>query len=119
MSYAALYLVPVPKESLDTYRSMANRWNQLFLDLGGIDHREWILEQGNVGWELPPIPNVAEEGEVLLFSVVECRDKAHYDQVMAAMMEDPRMEEMEAEMKTIDMSRMHVSEFSLFAGRRA
>lgn len=115
MSYAALYLLPIREDDLQAYRDIANQWNKIFLEHGGVDHREWVVENHEVTDEILPIPSSAKEGERMVFSVVECNDKEHYETVMEKMQQDPRLKEVE--MGIVDMERMQLSEFSLLAGR--
>lgn len=100
------FVLPVPKDNLETYRTMASKACAVWIEHGALEYRECALEDGTAH-EMVSYPQLAncKEDETVIFSWIAYRDRAHRDEVNAKVMADPRMNEM-CDGKTFDYKRM-------------
>lgn len=113
--YVSVFMLPIPKKNLAAYRRMANQFGKVAARCGALEYREFL------GDELDPevcagFPSVVKlkAGEVMMFSVVEFRSKAHWNQVNKKMMDDPAMQKMMKMKPIFDMKRMLYGGFATF-----
>ena len=95
MAYVDAFLTPVPVAREAEYLVWSQRSAQVMLDhgaLGYVDCRGDDVPEGKV--TSMPMAVKLEPGEVVYFSYVTYRDRAHRDEVMGAAMEDPRLASM-------------------------
>lgn len=92
MSYLDGFVVPVPRDKVDAYCAMAKAMMDLWLEHGALSGIE------AAGDDVPdgvltsfPMAVKATADEVVFFSFITYRDRAHRDAVNAAVMADPRM----------------------------
>lgn len=92
MSYVDGFVVPVPKAKLDDYRKLATLARDVWKEHGALDYREWIADDVKVG-EVTSFPRAVQlkDDEVVVFSWIVYRSRAHRDEVNAKVMADPRM----------------------------
>jgi uncharacterized protein YbaA (DUF1428 family) len=120
--YVDLYLLPVPKKHMKTYRKMASVFGKVIKDQGALEYREFVASGAKPMHGIPGVDKLLKpkKGEVLVFSVAGFRNKKHRDKANAAMMNDPRMAKMMKKMEKMgpvfDMKRMHLSEFETLIG---
>jgi uncharacterized protein YbaA (DUF1428 family) len=103
-TYLDLYTLPVPEANLEAYREQASAFGAIAREHGALSYRELVLDDPGDG--LTPEPGI-----VFTAAVVEFRDRAHRDEVMAAVLADPRVEGMTPE-PVADMSRMTYGGFA-------
>jgi uncharacterized protein YbaA (DUF1428 family) len=99
MTYVEGFIVPVPAENRDSYRSHAAGAWPLFAEFGAtrlVEAWEEDVADGKVTDFRRAVQ--AKEGEKIVFSWFEFPDKAARDAFHAKMMSDPRMEEMGSSM---------------------
>lgn len=91
MSYVEGFVVPVPKARLEDYRRVAALTAEVWKEQGVLSYVECVGEDTPVG-EVTSFPRSVQlkEDEVVVFSWIRFRDKAHRDAAMAAVMEDER-----------------------------
>lgn len=95
MSYVDGFLLPVPKKNLAAYKKMAAKAGKIWREHGALDFRESVSDDDNVKFGLP-FSKIAKlkKGEVVLFSYIVFKSRAHRDKVNAKVMKDPRMQAM-------------------------
>lgn len=104
--YVDGFVVPVPKDRVDDYRKMAEGAADMWMDHGALSFVECRGDDVPEG-EVTSFPMAVklEEGEVVFFSWITYRDRAHRDAVNAEVMADPRMKDM-PENPPFNMKRM-------------
>jgi uncharacterized protein YbaA (DUF1428 family) len=100
-----LYQLPVPAANIDEYRKQAAAFGAVAREHGALSYREFALDDPGAG--LKP-----EEGIVLTAAVVEFESRAHRDEVMGRVMEDPRVKDMADAEQIADMGRMTYGGFA-------
>ena len=108
MSYVDGFVVPVPRKNLAAYRRMAQKAGKVWKEYGALEYKEWISDDVKVG-KLTSFPRSVKlkPGEIVVFSWIVYKSRAHRDRVNAKVMKDPRMNnpEMQKAMP-FDMKRM-------------
>ena len=114
-SYVDLYLIPVPKKKLSSYKSVARRFGKIIRDYGVTEYREFVADdlKGLGGIPYTKVVKL-KAGETLVASYVVYKSKAHRTQVIKKMMQDPRMKKMTTEPMVFDMKRMTYGGFKTF-----
>jgi uncharacterized protein YbaA (DUF1428 family) len=96
------------KKHLKTYRRVARFAGKLWRQHGALEYYECVGEDMNAKGLLP-FPRLArlKKGEVVVFSWIAFRSRAHRDRVNAKVMKDPRLaRSVEASKMPFDMKRM-------------
>jgi uncharacterized protein YbaA (DUF1428 family) len=90
MAYVDGYVLPVPKAKLDEYWKMATLGRDTWMKHGALTYCEAVADDVPYG-ELTSFPRAvqATEDEVVIFSFITYRDRAHRDEVNAKVMADP------------------------------
>jgi uncharacterized protein YbaA (DUF1428 family) len=93
MAYVDGYVLAVPKARLDDYRAMATTGRDVWMEYGALSYCEALADDVPYG-ELTSFPRAvqATDEEVVVFSYIIYRDRAHRDEVNAKVMADPRMQ---------------------------
>jgi len=86
------YLVPVPAGNITAYKSAARKVGKLFREYGALELVECVADDVKPG-KLTSFPQGVrlEDGELVVFSWVAYRSRAHRDSVHKKVMADPRM----------------------------
>ena len=97
MAYVDGFVVPVPRENLDTYKDMARRAEAVFREHGAIGYVECVGDDVPYG-ELTSFPRAvqAQGDEVVILSWAVWPDKAARDAGNKTLMADPRLKDMMA-----------------------
>jgi uncharacterized protein YbaA (DUF1428 family) len=92
MSYVDGFLLAVPKANLDTYKEMARKAGEVWKEYGALDYVECIGDDLPHG-EITSFPRAvqAKDDEVVVFSWVVYESRARRDEILAKVMDDPRM----------------------------
>jgi len=110
--YVDLYLLPVPEGNLGRYRETATRFGAIVREHGGLNYREFrgddLSADGAVSFT-EGVPVGSEE--VLTAAVVEFESRAHRDEVMQKVMQDPRVAELMKEESIANMEQMRYGGF--------
>lgn len=95
MSYVDGFLLPVPRKNLEAYREMARKSGAVWKEHGALDYREYVAEDVKPG-KVTSFPQSVklEDDEVVVFSWIEYRSRAHRDEVNEKVMKDPRIQAM-------------------------
>ena len=106
--YVDIYLLPVPAANIEAYREQATTFGEVAVEHGALRYREFRGE--DLGDRFP-----VDEGELLTAAVAEFESREHRDQVMEAVMADPRVSELEGT-DIADMSKMRYGGFEALVG---
>ncbi len=86
------FVVPVPRDRVDDYCAMSDTALGLWIEHGALSAVEAMGDDVPDGVTTSfPMAVQATEGEVVFFSFITFRDRAHRDAVNAAVMADPRL----------------------------
>jgi uncharacterized protein YbaA (DUF1428 family) len=86
------FVIPVPRDRIEDYRKMAEDAIQIWMDHGALSAVEAVGDDVPDGVQTSfPMAVKLEPGEVVVFSWITYRDRAHRDAVNAAVVADPRM----------------------------
>ena len=114
--YVDGFVVPVPKAKLDAYRRMARKAGKVWREHGALEYRECIADDVKPG-KVTSFPQSVKlkADEVVVFSWIVYKSRAHRDRVMAKVMKDPRMAKMmQIEEMPFDGKRMIFGGFKIF-----
>ena len=116
MAYVDGFVIPVPPEKLDEYKSLARLCAQVWKEHGALASVECIGDDVPYG-TLTSFPRAvqAKEDEIVVFSWIVYESRASRDAVMEKVMADPRMQDV---MKNgvVDGKRMIFGGFEAFLG---
>jgi uncharacterized protein YbaA (DUF1428 family) len=104
--YADGFLIPVPKKNLKAYAALSKKAGKVWKAHGALEYCECVGDDVSVKFGLP-FPKLVKPktGEVIVFSWIVYKSRAHRDRVNAKVMKDERMNEGPKEMP-FDMKRM-------------
>jgi alkaline phosphatase len=108
------FLLPVSKNKLEAYKKMAKLGAKLWKKYGALDYKECIADDLNTMGTPSLFPHMVKlkSNEVVVFSFIVYKSRAHRDRVMKKVMQDTSMEAMGKDMP-FDMKRMAVAGFSV------
>jgi uncharacterized protein YbaA (DUF1428 family) len=91
MRYVDGYILPVPKKNLRAYRRMAQRGGKIWRKHGALEYVEAVGDDLNTKWGGIKFPQTvrAKSHEVVVFSFIVFKSRAHRDRVNARVMKDP------------------------------
>jgi uncharacterized protein YbaA (DUF1428 family) len=122
--YVDGFVLAVPRRKVQAYRRMAAQAGKVWIEHGALAFRECVADDVKKGKGLSFARSVdLKPGEVVFFSWIVFRSRAHRDRVNAKVMKDPRLEKsMAGQPPPFDMKRMLYGGFrpivSLDARRR-
>lgn len=88
--YVDGFLVPVPKSKLGAYLRIAKRAGKVWKKYGALEYRECVGDDVNTGMGRPFTKAASiKRGEVVVFSWIVYKSRAHRDRVNARVMTDP------------------------------
>jgi uncharacterized protein YbaA (DUF1428 family) len=93
--YVDGFVIPVPKRKLAAYRRIARTAGKVWRDHGALDYVECVADDVKPG-KLTSFPQAVQlkPGEVVWFSWILYKSRAHRDRVNAKVMKDPRLAKM-------------------------
>lgn len=92
MKYVDGYVLPVPKKNLPTYRRMAQKAGKIWREYGALQFCECVGDDLEVKMAASfPRTIKLKPGEVVVFSWIVFKSRAHRDSVNAKVMKDPRL----------------------------
>jgi alkaline phosphatase len=120
MHYVDGFLLVVPKKKLAAYRKMATLGAKMWKKYGALDYKECVgddLNSSAMGGFTFSFPKAVKlkPGEVVIFSYIVFKSRAHRDRVNAKVMADPSMDPAQYEGKAMpfDMKRMAYGGFTV------
>ena len=113
MAYVDGFLLTVPARKLATYRRISAKAGKVWKDHGALEYRECVGDDVNVKWGLPfPKRVKAKKGEVVVFSWIVYKSRAHRDRILPKIMQDKRLT-MDPKDMPFDMKRMSYGGFKV------
>ena len=93
--YVDGFVLPVPKDKIEIYRSIAEKASKIWKEHGALEYRECVGDDLDVK-EQVPFPRIAGAGaeDTVVFAWIVYKSREHRDEVNAKVMADPRMNEM-------------------------
>ncbi len=97
--YVDGFLLAVPKKKLAAYKVIATKAGRIWREHGALEFVENVIDDVPDGFGVPfPKTAKARPGEVVLFSWIAYKSRAHRDAVNKKVMADPRMQQAASEM---------------------
>ena len=95
MHYVDGYVVPVPKNKIAAYRSMARKAGKIWREHGALQFTECVADDVKPG-KVTSFPQSVKlkSGETVMFSWIVFKSRAQRDRVNAKVMKDPRLAKM-------------------------
>lgn len=118
-NYVDGFVLPVRRKGLAAYRRMARLSATVWRDHGALEYVECVADDVKPG-KLTSFPQSVKlkAGEVVVFSYVVYKSRAHRDKVMARVMKDPRLAPMmNSRSMPFDGKRMFWGGFKVFVSR--
>ena len=117
-SYVDGFVVPVPKKKIEAYRRMALKAGKIWREHGALQYRECIADDVKWGKRTSfPRSVKLKASEVVWFSWIVYKSRAHRDSVMKKVMKDPRLADMmDPKAMPFDAKRMIYGGFKVVVG---
>jgi uncharacterized protein YbaA (DUF1428 family) len=95
MRYVDGYVLPVPKKNVAAYQRMAQKAGKVWRDHGALEFIECVADDVKPGKHTSfPQSVKLKPGEMVVFSWIVFKSRAHRDRVNAKVMKDPRLAKM-------------------------
>lgn len=105
--YVDGFVIPIPTGKIDEYREIAAKAGAIWKEHGALAYWEGVGEDMDTEEQVPfPTLAGAKEGETVIFAFIAYESRAHRDEVNAAVMANPRINEMAPEEHPFDYRRM-------------
>jgi uncharacterized protein YbaA (DUF1428 family) len=95
MKYVDGFVLPVPKKNVEAYRRMARKAGKIWKEYGALEYIECVADDVKPG-KLTSFPQSVKlkPGELVVFSWIVFKSRAHRDRVNKKIMADPRLASM-------------------------
>jgi uncharacterized protein YbaA (DUF1428 family) len=114
MAYVDGFLLSVPARKLAAYRRMSAKAGKVWKEHGALEYRECVGDDLQTKWGTPFQKRVKpKKGEVIVFSWIVYKSRAHRDKILPKIMQDKRLTSMGAEAMPFDMKRMSYGGFKV------
>lgn len=112
--YADGFVIPMPKKNLKDYRAMSKKAGKVWKEHGALEYCECVGDDLNVKFGMP-FPKLVKPktGEVIVFSWIVYKSRAHRDRVNAKVMKDPRLQPEAIKSNPFDLKRMVYGGFEI------
>ena len=95
MSYVDGFVLPVPQKNLDAYRKMARKAGKIWKEYGALEYIECVADDVQPGKSTSfPQAVKLKPDEIVVFSWIVYKSRAHRDKVNKQVMADPRLASM-------------------------
>jgi uncharacterized protein YbaA (DUF1428 family) len=95
MRYVDGFVLPIPKKNLQAYRRMAQKAGKIWKELGALEYIECVADDVKPGKRTSfPQSVKLKPDEVVVFSWIVYKSRAHRDRVNKKVMADPRLASM-------------------------
>lgn len=125
MRYVDGFLLIVPKKKLSAYKKMAEDGKRIWMKYGALDYKECIgddLNPDSGGMKTSSFPKLTKlkSNEIVVFSYIVFKSRAHRDQVNKKVMKDPAMsaEVWKDKPMPFDMKRMAYGGFKVIVDEK-
>ncbi|KTD25400.1 Uncharacterized conserved protein [Legionella lansingensis] len=94
MAYVDGFVLPIPSNKIQEYRSMAEAAGKIWLEHGALAFRECVADDTEAK-DMISFPNLAKakNNETVVFSYIVFKSKEHRDEVNKKVMDDPRIKQ--------------------------
>jgi len=93
--YVDGFVVPVPKKKVPAYLRIAKKAGKIWKKHGALEYHECVGDDLDIKFCLPfPKGIKTKPGETVFFSYIVYKNRKHRDQVNAAVMKDPRINQL-------------------------
>ncbi len=107
MTYVDGFVIPVPKQNIESYRQMAEAAGAVWREHGALTYFECVAEDLETPCGIPfQKLAAAKDDETVVFAFITYESRAHRDAVNAKVMADPRIAGMCPDPMPFDVSRM-------------
>ena len=107
MSNVDGYVLPVPQDKLAAYRTLARKAGKVWMEHGALEYRECVADDVKPGKRTSfPQAVKLQPDEVVVFSYIVFKSRAHRDKVNKLAMADPRLAGMGPDTMPFDGKRM-------------
>lgn len=95
--YVDGFLIPIPTDNVDRYREIAQQAGEVWMEHGALEYYECVGDDLEIE-KMLSFKKSAEtlENETVVFAWIVFESREHRDKVNAAVMADPRLNEMMA-----------------------
>lgn len=107
MAYVDGFVIAVPEKNVASYRRIARNAGKVWMEYGALQYVECVAD------DVPPgkltsfqMAVKLKKGEVVLFSFITYKSRAHRDRVNKKVMADPRIANMGPDKMPFDSKRM-------------
>ena len=114
MAYVDGFLLAVPKSKLQAYRRISAKAGKVWKDHGALEYRECVhdhvVQKSGATFQKRV---KAKRGEVVVFSWIVYKSRAHRDKILPKIMRDKRLTSMDPKNVPFDMKRMSYGGFKV------
>ena len=94
-NYVDGFVLPIPKNKIAAYTRIAKKASKIWKEHGALDYKECLGDDLNIKFCMPFTKGIrSKPGETIVFAYIVYKSRAHREKVNAAVMKDPRMNEM-------------------------
>ncbi len=114
MTYVDGFVLPIPAESMEEYRQLAEKAGKVWMEHGALDYKECVIDHDGMEGVRSFVETAgAKKGETTVFAYIVYTSRAHRDEVNAKVMADPRIREHGPEKMPFDCKRMSYGGFDV------
>jgi uncharacterized protein YbaA (DUF1428 family) len=112
--YVDGFIAPVPKKNVEAYKAFSAKAGQVWKEHGALEYVECIADDVKPG-KVTSFPQAVklEEDEVVVFSWIVYASREERDRIMAAVMSDERLKDMNPQSMPFDGMRMFFGGFKV------
>jgi uncharacterized protein YbaA (DUF1428 family) len=112
--YVDGFVVPVPKANIEAYKEFSEKVGNVFKRHGALEYVECVADDVKPG-KVTSFPQAVklEEDEVVVFAWIVYSSREERDRIMAAIMNDPLMKDMDPKKMPFDGMRMFFGGFQV------
>ncbi len=113
--YVDGFVLPVPKKNLPAYQRMARKAGKIWMEYGALQYSECIADDVKPG-KVTSFPQSVKlkDDETVVFAWIVYKSRKHRDSVIAKVMADPRLADMDPKTMPFDGMRMFWGGFKAF-----
>jgi uncharacterized protein YbaA (DUF1428 family) len=114
MAYVDGFLLAIPARKLALYRRISTKAGKVWMDHGALEYRECVgdhlVQKGSAAFQKRAR---AKRGEIVVFSWIVYKSRAHRDKILPKIMQDKRLTTMDPKNVPFDMKRMSYGGFKV------
>ena len=112
--YADVYLLPIKTEAVADYKKIASKAGQIFMKHGALKYREFVASDLDAKGVVPFPKNLKlNEGETVIFAIVEFKSESHRNSTMKKIFADPKLMPPKDKPMPFDFKRMVYGGFKI------